>query len=109
MSRAGVAIYPVDARGLLMASPPRSEEDLDSQRRRHSLDAEGQGPQPTGINAMRDLADETGGRAFVNTNDLTGAIRQAVQDAAVTYTIGFYPNSDYARREIPQAESRGEA
>ncbi len=28
--------------------------------------------------------------AFVNTNDITNAIRKAVEDSAVTYTLGFY-------------------
>jgi hypothetical protein len=39
---------------------------------------------------MEELAGETGGQAFVNTNDITGAIRKAVEDSAVTYTLGFY-------------------
>jgi hypothetical protein len=43
---------------------------------------------------MQQLADDTGGRAFVNTNDLTGAIRHAVEDSAVTYTLGFYISPD---------------
>lgn len=43
---------------------------------------------------MQKMAEETGGRAFVNTNDLTGAIRDAVEDSAVTYTLGFYIDSD---------------
>ncbi len=46
-----------------------------------------------GIDTMQRLADETGGRAFVNTNDLTGAIRDAVEDSAVTYALGFYIDS----------------
>jgi len=50
--------------------------------------------EPIGIDTMQKLADETGGRAFVNTNDLTGAIRDAVEDSAVTYTLGFYVDSD---------------
>lgn len=91
LSRAGVAIYPVDARGLLSAMPARTDDDLLSQRTRRSTVAEGQGPEPTGIGEMRSLAEETGGRAFVNTNDLARAIREAVDDAAVTYTLGFYP------------------
>jgi hypothetical protein len=40
---------------------------------------------------MRTLADETGGTAFFNTNDLAGAVRQAVTDSAASYTLGFYP------------------
>ncbi len=33
-------------------------------------------------------------KLFINTNDLTGAERNAVNDARVTYTLGFYPVSD---------------
>jgi len=39
---------------------------------------------------LETLADETGGEAFVITNNITGAIRQAVEDSAATYTLGFY-------------------
>lgn len=39
---------------------------------------------------MQELADETGGQAFFNPNDLTGAIQKAVEDSAVNYTLGFY-------------------
>ncbi len=40
----------------------------------------------------KNLADTTGGRAFYNTNDLAGAIRQAMDDSAVTYVLGYYPD-----------------
>lgn len=50
--------------------------------------------QPIGDDTMQKLAEETGGEAFVNTNDLTGAIRKAVEDSAVTYTLGFYIGTD---------------
>lgn len=48
--------------------------------------------QPVGDDTMdmETLADETGGEAFVITNNITGAIRQAVEDSAATYTLGFY-------------------
>jgi hypothetical protein len=49
-----------------------------------------QSAQPIGIATMQKVADETGGQAFVNTNDLAGAIRKAVEESAVTYTLGFY-------------------
>ena len=91
LSRAGVAVYPVDARGLLTAMPARTDVDLFSQMMRRSSVATGQRPEPTGISQMLTLAQETGGRAFVNTNDLTGAIREIVAETAVTYTLGFYP------------------
>jgi hypothetical protein len=39
---------------------------------------------------MEEIARDTGGRAYLNTNDLEGAIRQAIQDGAVAYSLGFY-------------------
>jgi hypothetical protein len=42
---------------------------------------------------MLEMSDLTGGRAFLNTNDIQGAIRTAADEASVTYTLGFYPAS----------------
>lgn len=93
LSRTNIAAYPVDARGLLPRTPQGNLEgvvDADA----FALGTLGGPPamsaEPIGIATMRDMADDTGGRAFVNTNDLTGAIRQAIADAAVTYMLGFY-------------------
>jgi hypothetical protein len=47
----------------------------------------------TGITAMRTIAESTGGIVFQNGNDLARAIRTAVDDSEVTYTLGFYPDS----------------
>ena len=95
LSRANIAIYPVDARGLLPQSLVETEDDSMSRKDfGHTGVSSGQGPRPTGISTMIDLADASGGRAFTNSNDLTGAIHQAVEDAAVSYTLGFYPESD---------------
>lgn len=52
--------------------------------------APAQSPEPIGIGTMRELAAATGGKAFVNTNDLTGAIREAIEGSAANYTLGFY-------------------
>jgi hypothetical protein len=43
---------------------------------------------------MLELAESTGGRAFYNTNDIKGSIRKAVEDAEVTYVLGFYPTHE---------------
>lgn len=101
LSPANIAVYPVDARGLLATSlvqladiPGTADEDDVSGASGHMDNMPGQSSQPIGITTMQKLADETGGEAFVNTNDLTGAIRKAVEDSAVTYTLGFYINSD---------------
>ncbi|MGC0772996.1 MAG: VWA domain-containing protein [Candidatus Acidiferrum sp.] len=95
LSPAQIAVYPLDGRSLLTRRTPENEWDIDDQL--HGvlgLGMPSQSSQPIGIDTMQSLADATGGRAFVNTNDLTGAIRDAVEDSAVTYTLGFYVDSD---------------
>ncbi len=76
-----MAIYPVDVKGLSAAV---------SFRRRASPAPIG----PPGVDIMLTLARETGGRAFYNSNDIGGAIQQAMDDAEATYTLGFYPSSE---------------
>jgi len=66
MTPAKITIYPVDSRGLQL------------------------NPHPVGIDAMRDMAADTGGIAYVNTNDIRGAIRSVIDDRSATYTLGFY-------------------
>jgi len=91
LSPARVAAYPVDGRGLLSLVPLESMEgNEDEDAEALGTFARPESPQPTGIDSMLELADATGGEAFVNTNNITGAIRQAVADSAVTYTLGFY-------------------
>jgi hypothetical protein len=41
---------------------------------------------------MKHLAGLTGGRAFYNDSDIKGAVRSAMDDTSVTYTLGFYPD-----------------
>ena len=79
MNQAGLAIYPVDARRLFQR-----------------LDGTGRRPSSFGgeFQTMDLLAGQTGGVAYRNTNDLKRAIRQAVDDGRMTYTLGFYPDSD---------------
>ncbi len=40
--------------------------------------------------SLSNLASDTGGRVFINSNDILGAIRNSFDDSRVTYTIGFY-------------------
>jgi VWFA-related protein len=42
----------------------------------------------------KSLAEDSGGRAFYNTNDLTSAIRKVIDDSAFTYILGYYPDHD---------------
>jgi VWFA-related protein len=96
---AQIAAYPVDARGLLPRAVPDSANDAVASGSKLSsalgLDkSAAQADQPIGVDTMQKIAEDTGGRAFVNTNDVTSAIRKAVEDSAVTYNLGFYIDSD---------------
>jgi VWFA-related protein len=92
LNNAGVAVYPVDARGLL--GPPGFSAAQSSPTVRAGLPMAGLPSfQPSGIETLQLIAEETGGRAFYNTNDLSGAMRQAIDDSEVSYTLSFYPDS----------------
>lgn len=83
LNQANMAIYPVDARGL-MALPQFSASKSSFSR---------SGPSSSWQNffTMDTLADRTGGKAFYNTNDIEGAVQHALADGQFTYTLGFYP------------------
>jgi VWFA-related protein len=75
LNAANVAVYPIDARGLMvLPGPGKDTESISS-------------PQAT----MNELAERTGGRAFYNTNDIAGSVRRAIEDTEVSYVLGFYP------------------
>jgi VWFA-related protein len=44
-----------------------------------------------GFNALRNLAEASGGRAIYGTNDLAGAIRRVIDESSSTYLLGYYP------------------
>jgi hypothetical protein len=77
LNNANLAIYPVDARGLVASASPRVSSRVYVNQ-----------------STMEELASRTGGRAFTNSNDIAGAIRTAVEDSSVTYTLGYYPQND---------------
>ena len=87
MNEANIAVYPVDARGLL-TDPRFSAENRKIALRPPLAPPVGVKEQQT----MQEVASRTGGLAFYNTNDLTHAIHAAIDDSQVTYTIGFYPS-----------------
>jgi VWFA-related protein len=90
LANANVAVYPVDARGLLPlmtdATVHMSKSDIALVG---SLDAgRGRNHQET-LDTLRSVADMTGGRAYFNTNDITSAVRDASNDGAVYYMLSY--------------------
>jgi len=88
LNQANMAIYPVDARGLMVIQAYQaSVSDAPSNQVTSWLAAIGNA-QIT----MEELASRTGGRAFYNTNDIAGSVRRAIEDTKVSYVLGFYPD-----------------
>ncbi len=63
------------------------------------------------IMAMEQLAADTGGKAFYNTNDLNAAMQHAIADGSHYYTIVYSPTNrkmdgSYRRIEIKVPESK---
>lgn len=89
LNQSNMAIYPVDARGLLMGSASDASVAHPFSPYRPPGDMGiGQSEQST----MELLANRTGGHAYYNTNDIKGAIRRTLGDSRFTYTIGYYPD-----------------
>src|SRR6266849_3195473 len=94
LNNANLAIYPVDARGLIgPAAANRGFSAASRGPRRGGLPPVGTlSPSRANFDTMNILADRTGGRAFYNTNDIQGSIRRAIEDSRLTYVLGYYPS-----------------
>jgi VWFA-related protein len=104
LTDAQIAVYPVDARGLVgysvfsasstgrdnfgrsLGRPGRMQESMNNESAALQ-NAHG---------AMEDLAERTGGKAYYNRNDIDAAIRKSIDDGSTYYTLGYYPeNKDW--------------
>jgi VWFA-related protein len=70
LASAGIAIYPVDMRGIMMSG-------IDSNT----------------TFALQDIAAETGGKAYTNQNEIKDGIALAVADEDASYSLGYYPEN----------------
>jgi VWFA-related protein len=89
LNAADISVYPVDARGLI--GLPASFTAAAPASRRPRAFQQPSSLSPSGLDAFRDLAEQTGGRAWINGNDLHQAFRSALDDSAGGYTLGFQP------------------
>jgi VWFA-related protein len=89
--RSGAVIYTIDARGLVTGSPEASTKD--------GFDPKGRTARLTITEAtaaqdpLHTLAADTGGRAWVNSNDLAPAIGQALRETSGYYLLAWRPEN----------------
>jgi VWFA-related protein len=91
LNTANISLYPVDARGLVVAG----EIDASMKVSREAMRAlpeymarESHAHQQT-LDTMRIFADTTGGKAYFNTNDLVRALNDAASDGSSYYMLSY--------------------
>jgi hypothetical protein len=102
LNEADVAVYPVDARGVMVAAA--FQADRSSIGKRGKPGTAFSGPDYN-YETMETLAEETGGLAFHHINDLSAAIQEAAGDARLSYSLAFSPpagslDDSYHRLEV---------
>jgi VWFA-related protein len=93
LNQANLAIYPVDARGLMTAFPnPNFNPTAVAKGQGPAIpEFTKGGPDRKEFDTMNVLAERTGGRAFYNANEINVSVRQAIDESRVTYELGYYP------------------
>ena len=87
LSAAQIALYPIDVRGLMSGMELNFNNTGVPVNSGVARMSDVKADQLT----MRQLAEETGGKAYVNQNDIKSGIQTAVADSNASYTIGYYP------------------
>jgi len=86
-ARAGVVIYSLNAQGLSTGFPDASDSapfQASLSRSAYSADSENH-------NVLYSLAYDTGGRAFINNNDINYGIQKALNETSKYYLIAWRP------------------
>jgi hypothetical protein len=113
LAAARVAVYPVDARGLLTLPSADASKGSPSTNLMNSATNGGRGGTRKSVtgnrgsvgrddskfmqqllaeqSTMKQIAEQTGGQEYINTNGLKEAIGKAIQNGSEYYTIGYVP------------------
>jgi VWFA-related protein len=98
LSRGQVAVYPIDARGLMVAPMFNASSSGSSISRNPqkfaSANTKWEQKTDSEHDTMRQMADATGGRAFVNTNGLTQSVATAIEAGSNYYTVAYSPTNE---------------
>lgn len=100
---ARVTVYPVDARGLVAPGLYDASGNILATNPEYAANPASIGPamgaeltrEDTDLTfsqaSMEQIAEDTGGTACRNTNDLSGCAKSAIEDSAPDYEISYYP------------------
>jgi VWFA-related protein len=95
-TKANMAIFPIDARGL-MADPPGGGASKGGTRGAGVFNTTSYNSQRSSINDSQEtlvsLAADTGGKAFLDSNDIELGIEQAQQAMRSYYILGYYTSN----------------
>ena len=91
--KANVSIYPVDARGLTAIVPGGAASQSSGRGGTSMFSGRGVASQFSSQSASQDtlvsLASDTGGKAFLDTNDFAGVYTKVIADTSAYYLIGY--------------------
>jgi VWFA-related protein len=115
LARSQVAVYPVDARGLVTSPALNASNSVTSSAVRN--------PTAFGKDEMKfydqiagerstmlRMAEQTGGRAYINTNDLSQTVADVTRNGSNYYTIAYSPSNTkwdgrYRKIQVRAAQS----
>ena len=95
LARSQVAVYPIDARGLKVLNPAISQDSgpassgLGLTMAQNKLFQDNANEHAT----MYQMASDTGGQAYVDTNGLSQAIAKVIENGSNYYTISYTPTN----------------
>jgi VWFA-related protein len=95
LANTNIAIYPVDLTGLMsgMESSAAHQGSVYSDTGITDRVIAGLNAQQASQGTMREVALQTGGKAYINQNEIKDGITLAVSDEKASYTIGYYPEN----------------
>jgi VWFA-related protein len=105
-NRSQVSFYAVDPRGLVTTSPEARQRVSGRSAQRGTIQKIVALDQTRSIEYLETLAGGTGGRAFVNSNDIAQGLRRAWLDASDYYLVGYTPSGPRRKGRFHKIEVR---
>jgi VWFA-related protein len=95
LANTNIAIYPVDVTGLIsgMENSASRQGSVYNDAAISGRALGGVSAQQAAQDTMREIALQTGGKAYINQNEIKDGITLAVSDEKASYSLGYYPEN----------------